>query len=120
MLLRALLNLLKLVEKEWSHLSGDHWTCPCPIPSPVLVPAFETTGCKISQPEPSQRNKTKPEQQNKSPNQANKNVTLTRIHSLTGLTKRTKMSVVAGEAAAESSAALCRFQLLLSSFKMTA
>lgn len=65
-------NCLQLMEKEWSHLSDDHWTCPCPFPSPVVIFAFETTGCKISQPEPSQGNKTKPEQQNKSLKQANK------------------------------------------------
>lgn len=78
------------MEKEWSCLSDNHWTCPCPIPSPMVVSPFEITGCKISQPEPSQGNKTKPEQQNKSLKQANKKVTLDRLPSLLGLTKPTE------------------------------
>lgn len=57
----------------------------------MVVPPFEITGCKISQPEPSQGNKTKPEQQNRSLKQANKKVTLDRLPSVLGLTKPTEM-----------------------------
>lgn len=110
------LELCQTCLKDWSHLSDDHWTCPCPIPFPVMVFAFKTMGYKISQPEPSQGNKIKPEPWSKSPNYANNNnkVSLNRIHPLTGLTKPRDAPAFAGEEAAESSAALCRWQLLLS------
>lgn len=107
-LLRALLNLFKPMEKEWPCSSGDRWTCPYPIGGTCI---WKTTVCKISQPEPSPEDKNKFRTTNLRPttskqSEFEQNPFWDWVHQT-----YKNVPVITGEGAAESSAALRWFQL---------